>query len=132
MRSILRKLALTSVALAAVALAANTAMAAESRVNVPFNFTVAGKICPAGAYSVIEDTGRGMVTLRSVDASRSFTWLLRAGEPAPTDTNVTLRFDEQAQGYTLQSVQYRSLITPKLDKKAPHSEHKAVRMVEGQ
>jgi len=109
MRSILRKLALTSVALAAVALAANTAMAAESRVNVPFNFT-----------------------LRSVDASRSFTWLLRAGEPAPTDTNVTLRFDEQAQGYTLQSVQYRSLITPKLDKNAPHSEHKAVRMVEGQ
>lgn len=130
MRSILSKLVLAPVVLAAAALAANTAMA-EARVNVPFNFTVAGKICPAGSYSIIEDSSRSMVTLRSVDASRSFSWLLRAGEPSPTDTNVTLRFDQQAKGYALQSVQYRALITPKLDK-SQRNEHKPVRIIEGQ
>jgi hypothetical protein len=131
MRSILRKLVLTSAAVAAVALAANSAMA-ESRVNVPFNFTVAGKICPAGAYTIITDRSPSTVTLRNADASRSFSWLLRAGEPAPTDTRVVLRFDTQAQGFALESVQYHSLITSKLDKKASHSEHQQVRVIEGQ
>lgn len=45
MRSILRKAILASVFGAAVALAGNSAMAA-TRVNVPFNFTVAGKRFP--------------------------------------------------------------------------------------
>jgi hypothetical protein len=118
--------------MAAAALATNTAMAAEARVNVPFNFTAAGKQCPAGAYTIVEDSFRGMVTLKSADASRTFSWLLRAGEPAPTDTHVTLRFDEQGQSYALRSVQYHALITSRLDKSGKHSEHTPVRVVEGQ
>jgi hypothetical protein len=131
MRSILRNLVLAPVALAAAALATNTAMA-ESTVHVPFNFSVAGKICPAGAYKVLEDNSRSVVTLESVDASRSFSWLIRPGDPAPNDTRVTLRFDQLGQGYALQSVQYHSRITPRLDKNAPHSEHRPVTAIEGQ
>jgi hypothetical protein len=131
MRFTLRNLVLAPVALAAVALAANTAMA-EARVTVPFSFTAAGKTCPAGTYSIIQDSTRGMVTLKSADSSRNFSWLLRAGDPAPTDKHITLRFDEQGQSYALRSVQYQSQITPRLDKATPHSEHNPVRMIEGQ
>jgi len=132
MRSILRNLVLAPVVMAAAALATNTAMAAEARVNVPFDFTAAGKQCPAGAYTIVEDSSRGMVTLKNADASRTFSWLIRAGDPAPTDTHVTLRFDEQGQGYTLRSVQYHALITSRLDKSGKHSEHTPVRAIEGQ
>ena len=131
MRSILHKVVLASVVMATAALATNSAMA-EARVNVPFKFTVAGKQCPAGAYSVIEDTTHNRVTLWSKTAPISFTWLIGAGDPAPTDNKVILRFGEQGTNYTLQSVQYRSLITARLDKGSKHSEHTPVRMVEGQ
>jgi hypothetical protein len=132
MRSTLRNLVLAPVVLAAAALAANTAMAAEANFNVPFKFSVAGKICPAGAYRINEDSIHGMVTLRSVDASHSFTWLIRAGDPEPGDKHVTLRFDQQGESFALQSVQYHSLITARLDKAGPKSEHKAVTVIEGQ
>lgn len=132
MRSTLRTLVLAPVVLAAAALAANTAMASEVHVNVPFTFSVAGKICPAGAYRVDEDRAHGLVTLQSADSSRSFTWILRPGDPAPNDKHVALRFDQQGHGYALRSVQFRSLITSRLDKAGSHSEHKTVNAIEGQ
>jgi hypothetical protein len=131
MRFTLRTFVLAPVALAAVALAANTAMA-EARATVPFTFTAAGQTCPAGTYTIVPDNAHGLVTLKSADASRSFTWLLRAGDPAPTDKHVTLRFDQQGETFALRSVQYQSQITPRLDKATPHSEHNPVRMIEGQ
>jgi hypothetical protein len=131
MRSTLRNLILAPAVLAAAALTANTAVA-EARVNVPFNFTVDGKICPAGSYTIVPDNTRGLVTLKNADASRTFTWLLRSGDPAPTDKHVRLRFDQQDQALALRSVQYQSLTTSRLDKSTHHSEHNPVRMIEGQ
>jgi hypothetical protein len=131
MRTILGKMILAPVVMAAAALAANTAMA-ESRVNVPFNFTVGGKQCPAGAYSVIGDATHNRVILMSKNTPLSFTWLLSAGDAAPMDTKVALRFGEQGQNFTLQSVQYHSLTTHRLDKAPKHSEHANVRVVEGE
>ena len=131
MRSILHKLVLAPVVLAAAALATTTAMA-EARVTVPFSFTVAGKQCPAGKYSIIEDSTHNRVTLMSQSSPQSFTWIIGAGDPAPSDTKVALRFVEQGQTYALRSVQYRSLITHQLDKKAKGSEHMPVRVIEGQ
>ena len=114
MRSILQNVIMAS-AIAATALAANSAMAA-STVNVPFSFTAAGKTLPAGSYLVRHDSTGSFVTLQSVDASQSFTWLLSPGLPEPTDRKVILRFDDEADTHVLQSVQFGSMITQRLDK----------------
>jgi hypothetical protein len=130
MRSILHKLILAPALIAAAALGTNTAMAAESTVKVPFGFTVAGKYCPAGTYTVLRDTIQPFVTLKGKEAPVSFNWVLVPGEPEPTDTKVTLRFDAVGQGYALRTVQYGPRITRQLDKGI--SEHSPVRTVEGQ
>jgi hypothetical protein len=116
MGSTLRNFVLAPAVMAAAALATNTAMA--ETVKVPFKFTVAGKEFPAGYYSVKREMSVGMVTLRSNATSQSFTWIIGPGDPSPTDTAVTLRFDELGQDYVLQSVQFGPLITARLDKKA--------------
>src|SRR5260370_40981637 len=102
--------------MAAAALATNTAMA--ETLKVPFTFTVDGKDFPAGLYSVQRQSSQNVVTLISKDASQSFTWVVAAGEPAPTDTAVTLRFTGLAETHALRSVQYGQLITPRLGKGA--------------
>ena len=111
MGSILRTFVLAPAAMAAAALATNTAMA--ETLKVPFTFTVDGKEFPAGLYSVQRQSSHNLVTLTSRDASQSFTWGVAPGDPAPTDTAVTLRFSE---AHALRSVQYGPLITPRLDK----------------
>jgi hypothetical protein len=115
MGSTLRNFVLAPVVMAAAALATNTAMA--ETVKVPFKFTVAGRELPAGYYSVKREMSQGIVTLRSGATSQGFTWILAPGDPAPTDTAVTLRFDELGQDHVLQSVQFGPLITSRLDKK---------------
>jgi hypothetical protein len=131
MRIILNKFFLAPVVLAAAALVTTSAMA-EARVNVPFDFTVAGKKCPAGPYMVIADATHNRVTLWSRNAPISITSLLGAGDPAPGDSKVILKFDELGSKFALQSIQYHSLITPRLDKHEKNTEHTPVRMIEGQ
>lgn len=131
MRITLNKFVLAPVVLAAAALATGTAMA-EARVNVPFNFTVAGKNYPAGPYTVIEDSIHNSVTLWGRNTPVSFTSLIGAGDPAPTDSKVILTFDELGNRFALKTIQYHSLITPRLDKHEKNIEHTPVRMIEGQ
>lgn len=131
MRITLNKFILAPMVLAAAALAANSAMA-EARVNVPFNFTVAGKSFPAGAYTVLEDSVHNNVILWSKTAPVSFISMIGAGNPAPTDTKVILKFDELGDKFALKTIQYHSLITPLLDKHEKNTEHAPVRMIEGQ
>jgi hypothetical protein len=114
MRSILRKMILASAFGAAVALAGNSAMAA-TRVDVPFNFQVAGATLPAGAYHLIHEPTSAFVTLRSVDTSKSYTWLLTPG-PSETSKKIALKFDDRNGTHVLESVQYGSKVTPRLDK----------------
>jgi hypothetical protein len=116
MRSILRKVILASAFGAAVALAGNSAMAA-TRVNVPFNFTVAGKTLPAGGYHLVHDPSSAFVTLRSLESNDSYTWLLTPG-PSEYDKKIALRFDDLNGTHVLQSVQYGSMVTPRLDNKS--------------
>jgi hypothetical protein len=122
MRSILGKLVLAPVVMAAAALATNSAMA-ESNLKVPFSFTAAGKVWPAGTYAVEKDLNGDMVTVRSKDTSLSFTCLIGPGEPDPNDSHVTLKFDEVGSNHALRSVQYESQITSRLDRNASKSEH---------
>lgn len=121
MRSILHKIFLASAVAATAALTTSSALA-DMKVNVPFSFTVNGKVCPAGYYSVGRDTVTGVVTLRNEDWKRNFAWLVSPGEPAPTDNRIILRFDKEGGNYTLQSVQYRALITERLDGRKTNNE----------
>lgn len=122
MRSILGKLILAPVVMAAVALAANTA-SAETAVKVPFNFTVAGNSFPAGAYTLQKDVRGDTVTLKNKNTAQSYTFLIGPGDAAPTDSNVTLKFDEVGAGHALRSIQYGAQITGRLDRGAFESEH---------
>jgi hypothetical protein len=109
--------------MAAAALATNSAMA-ETILKVPFSFTVDGKNCPAGLYSVqLESIHGNLVTLKSKDVPQSFTWVVGPGDPAPGDTAVVLRFNELGETHALRSVQYGSQITSRLDKKPNKAEH---------
>ena len=90
MRSILPKFLLASAVMATAALATNNALA-ETMVNVPFSFTVNGKTCPAGRYTVDRNLMTGVVTLRNDDWKRGFMWIAGSGEPAPGDSRVILR-----------------------------------------
>ncbi|HEX4308464.1 MAG TPA: hypothetical protein VHZ25_00485 [Acidobacteriaceae bacterium] len=114
MRSTLHKFFLASAVAAAAALTTASAFA-DTSVNVPFSFTVNGKVCPAGHYSIGRNDNNGIVTLRNDDWKSSFTWLAGPGDPTPYDARVILRFDQDGGNYTLQSVQYHSLITARLD-----------------
>jgi len=124
MRSILGKLILAPAILAAAAFAANSAMA-ESNVKVPFSFTAAGKVWPAGTYTIEKDMLAGTVTLKSAVSSESFTYLLGPGDPNPTDEHITLRFDSAGGTHALRSVQYGPQITAQLDRPSRHEANMA-------
>jgi hypothetical protein len=72
-----------------------------------------------------------VVTLRNDDWKSSFTWVASGGDPAPTDTRIILRFDEEGQNHTLQSVQYVNVITSRLDGKTKRTETGPTRVVLG-
>src|SRR6516225_3662897 len=115
MKSILRKLALVPAVLAAAALMTTSAMA-ETTIEVPFNFTVGGKVFPAGRYVVERDDAGGFVSLINRDVPKVASWVLTPGEPGPTENKIALKIDMVGNTHVLQSIQYGALITSKLDK----------------
>ena len=131
MRFNLRSLFLAPVIMAAMSFA-TVAAHAEATLKVPFNFTVNGKACPAGLYTVNKDTLHNLVTLKSKNTTQSFTWMVGPGDPSPNSTAVTLRFNDQDNAYTLRSVQYGPMITSRLDKNSKHNEHVHVETITGQ
>ena len=131
MNFILRKFVLAPVILAAAALTANSAMAAAT-VKVPFSFTANGEECPAGYYSVDRGIHGHIVTLRSQKTTQAFSWLIGPGNPGPTETKVSLKFDQYGSTHTLQSVQFGSDITSRLDKNSKIAERVSLRNGQGQ
>jgi len=130
MKSIFSKFVLAPAVLAAVALAAVSAKA-EATIKVPFNFSVNGKICPAGYYSVQHDDHGSFVTLTSKSSSEVFTWVVGPGVDSPNERKIALKFDELGGSHVLQSVQYGTLITSRLDKKALHDERESNQLTGG-
>ncbi len=110
------KFVLAPVVLAAAAVITTSAMA-ETTVNVPFKFTAAGQVCPAGYYTVKQDSDRNFVTLTNKDSAKSFTYILGAGAADSSARKVALTFDNLGGTHVLQSIQYGSLVTSRLDKK---------------
>lgn len=129
MRSPIRKLFLASALCAAAAVATSTAFA-ETQLNIPFSFTASGKVCPAGVYKIEEGPAFGTVKLISRDSARSFVWVVAPGAPKPDDQRVVLTFDNYGGDHLLQSVQYGSKITSRLDK--PAKEYVPSRIVAGE
>jgi len=113
MKSNLLSRILASAILTAAAVTAIPAMAATSTIKVPFNFTIDGKTCPAGEYTVQLDNHSRLVKLQSKEGSRSFIWTVRAADK--DNGSVVLKFDEQSQTHALHSIQYGSAVTGQLD-----------------
>jgi hypothetical protein len=114
MKSIL-KFVLAPAVLAAAVLTASSAKA-ETTVNIPFNFTADGHVCPAGLYTVKHDTDSSFLTLSRKGSADTFTWIVGPAD-APSERKISLKFDELGKTRVLQSVQYGTLITSRLDKK---------------
>jgi hypothetical protein len=131
MRSKLYTVLASAALMAAAVLATNSAMA-ETTLQVPFNFTVAGKICPAGHYTVKENAIGSYVTLTNEDSSRVFTWILGPGSPDYAASKVVLMFDVAGQTHLLRSVQVGSMTTHRLDKKSVNNEYVPAQLVSPQ
>ncbi|MGC1871791.1 MAG: hypothetical protein WA700_12595 [Acidobacteriaceae bacterium] len=113
--------------MAAAVLATNSAMA-ETTLNVPFSFMVAGKACPAGRYSVKEDPTASYVILTNQDSSRHFMWVIGPGSSDYEASKVVLKFDLAGQSHLLRSVQIGPMTTPVLDKNAVNSEYRSAEL----
>jgi hypothetical protein len=122
MQSIRHRLALAPAVIMAAALAAHPAVAETTTIKVPFNFRVAGETFPAGDYRIRHDDRGSFVTLAAKNSSQSFTSLIGPGAPSPREYKIALKFDLVGQTHFLQSIQYRTMITGKLDKEALKSE----------
>ena len=109
--------------------AIQTASAETRNITVPFDFSIGRQILPAGNYSVELGMNEAYVTLKKKDGPQSFTWTIGPGDPAPTDARVVLRFDQIGDSRALQSVQFKSLITSRLDKKAMRNEQASTQVV---
>jgi len=132
MKTNLRNLILAPAAVVAFALASHAAQA-DTVAKVPFNFTVNGKICPAGAYTIHRDMNNSVVTLHGVDSKVTYMWNMRPGDAAPTATGDKLLFDAEGEYRALRFVQSGPLTTGRLDKKNSNQrERETLRVVAGQ
>jgi hypothetical protein len=122
MRSKLHTVLTSAALMAAAVLATNSAMA-ETTLNVPFSFMVAGKACPAGHYTVKENPIGTFVTLTNQDSSRVFTWILVPSSPDFKNGDVVLKFDVAGRTHLLRSVQVGPMTTSVLDKNGANSEY---------
>jgi hypothetical protein len=118
MRFITFKSALAAVVITAGALGTHAAKA-ETLLNVPFSFTVAGQAMPAGVYTVQQDNLHNVVVLRNHAATKSFTYTLRPGDQATSQSHVTLKFEADGESHILRSIQVGSKETSRLDSIAP-------------
>jgi hypothetical protein len=113
-KSILAAVVLTSASLI------THAAKAETILKVPFSFTVAGQSMPAGLYAVSQDNYHNLVTLKSKDSPKSFSAVLVPGDPNPNEIHVALKFAENGNKHTLETIQYGPRVTLRLDKINEH------------
>jgi hypothetical protein len=117
--------------MAAAALAPNIAMA-EAVVNVPFNFTVDGKVCPAGQYTVDRDPIKNLIVLRGAKAPVGFNWFLTPGNEDRKPTSVVLHFTQNNEKFSLSTVEYGRMTTHQIEHKSKRSSRELERVVQGQ
>lgn len=119
---------LAAVVITTAALSAHNAKA-ETTLNVPFSFTVSGQVMPAGVYTVQEDTFHNVVVLRNKQATRSFSYALRPGDPVSNEVHVALKFETRGENHVLRGIQFGSKLTSRLDDGPAH--YDAARLSQG-
>ena len=131
MRTNFFKLVLAPAVIAVAALAAAPVMAESTTVKLSFPFKVAGKTLPAGTYSLERDDAAKIMKLQSADASQTFTWTADTTKSFDSSDQVVLHFDE-GRTPSLQSIQYGSLVSSKLEKKMKNADNAPARSTGGQ
>ena len=119
MKTNLRAFVQASAAVLVAAAATIPAVAETSAtLKVPFNFTVYGRTFPAGEYAVVRSTNLSSLRLQNKNSSEGYSWVT-----GPSDTKrdrVVLRFS--GENHALESVQYGTVISPRLDKRSKEKE----------
>jgi hypothetical protein len=101
-------------------------------VKVPFSFTAEGKAWPAGTYIVTMSSLGNFLTLRGTHSTKCFTVHLNPGNARPTDTGVTLKFDDVDGMHVLKSVQYGSMVATNLGHEKRHAAPEAAPHAHGE
>ncbi len=130
MRFMISKSILAAIVITAGAATTHTAKA-ETTLKVPFSFTVAGQSMPAGLYTVEQDNFHNLVTLKSKDASKSFSAVLVPGDPAPNDVHVALKFEAAGGTHTLKTIQYGARVSTRLDSAPRETGYDPARLSQG-
>ncbi len=130
MRFMALKSVLAAVVVTTGALSTHVAKA-ETTLNVPFNFLVAGQSMPSGLYKVAQDTFHNSVTLTKKDGSKSFSYTLRPGDSVPNNGHVALRFDSAGSSHVLRTIQCGSKVTSRLDNGSAPTAYDPARLSQG-
>ena len=85
-------------------ISANAQTIQEIKVEVPFNFTAAGKDLPAGEYHLVFNPSNAIVTLRGESSATLF--LMTAPVSSAGDGRSFLRFYSYGEHRTLQDVAF--------------------------
>ena len=119
MKTNLRAFVLASAAVLVAAAATIPAVAETSAtLRVPFNFTVYGRTFPAGDYAVVRSPNLAFLRLQSKNSFEGYSWI---ATPSETKRDrVVLLFN--GESHALQSVQFGTVISPRLDKKSKEKE----------
>jgi len=112
------RFSLRNIVLSSAALCATTAFAAnQTRLDVPFNFTIKNHSYQAGSYKIELERDKSSLKLSSAtEPVQSLMWIVGPGNSEPGHTTVRLTFDVIGQDHILRTIQYGSLTTPNLDK----------------
>jgi hypothetical protein len=121
MKSIIYKLGLMSLLMASAVTA--TKANAQTRVDVPFSFNIGSVNYPSGTYLIERVSARPFVVLENNDGQEIDNWVLGPGDPAPTDSRISMLFDEVNNKHILRAVQYHALITSRLDGDTRRNQH---------
>lgn len=130
----MRFMALKSVLAAVVITTAGLgtcAAKAETPLNVPFSFTVAGKTMPAGLYLVNQDNFHNVVVLRTKDAKESFSYVLRPGSATSDNAHVALKFESAGDSHILRWIEVGSKMTSRLEDGPVHEAFDPARLSQG-
>jgi hypothetical protein len=121
MKSIIYKVILMSLLMASAV--TTTKANAQTRIDVPFSFNIGNVSYLSGTYLINRVSLMAFVSLENNDGQEIARWGLCPGAPAPTDTRISMFFDEANNNHILRAVQYHALITPRLDGYSPRNQH---------
>ncbi len=130
----MRFMAFKSVLAAAVVLTTGalcTHAKAETTLNVPFSFSVSGKTMPAGVYLVKQDNLHNIVVLRTKDATKSFSYVLRPGSPTADNAHIALKFETAGDSHILRWIEVGSKMTSRLENLPVHEGFDPARLSQG-